>query len=191
MQSTWAIGEIIAACVVGVVLPRYGWRAVFFVGILPALLVLWIRKRRARVGRLAREGRSGGGSLRVLLRPDIRRNGLLATAMNASGCSGTGGSSRGSRRYLTLPVEQGGRGLDLLQTTTWLVVMGSASGSATCCFGFAADAFGTAAQLCRVPADRLRAGAAVRPGDPAHHALCCSAPSSRSSAPGSSRASAR
>src|SRR5881394_98229 len=31
MQSTWAIGEMIAAGVVALVLPRMGWRAVFFV----------------------------------------------------------------------------------------------------------------------------------------------------------------
>src|SRR4029453_6964629 len=44
MQSTWAIGEMIAAGVVAVVLPRFGWRAVFFVGVLPALIVFWIRR---------------------------------------------------------------------------------------------------------------------------------------------------
>src|SRR5882762_4776504 len=43
MQSSYAIGEAIAALVVFVVLPHFGWRAVFFVGVLPALLVLWIR----------------------------------------------------------------------------------------------------------------------------------------------------
>ena len=44
MQSSWAIGEMIAAAVTLVVLPRFGWRAVFFVGVLPALVVLWIRR---------------------------------------------------------------------------------------------------------------------------------------------------
>ena len=44
MQSAWAVGEIVAAAVVAVVLPRFGWRAVFFVGVLPALFVLWIRR---------------------------------------------------------------------------------------------------------------------------------------------------
>ena len=44
MQSTWAIGEMIAAGVVALVLPSYGWRAVFFVGVLPALIVFWIRR---------------------------------------------------------------------------------------------------------------------------------------------------
>ena len=45
MQSTYAIGEAIAALVVAIVLPHFGWRAVFFVGVLPALLVFWIRRR--------------------------------------------------------------------------------------------------------------------------------------------------
>src|SRR5467141_4284315 len=43
MQSSYAIGEAIAALVVFIVFPRYGWRAVFFVGVLPALLVFWIQ----------------------------------------------------------------------------------------------------------------------------------------------------
>ena len=44
MQSCWAIGYGLAAIVVAIVLPRFGWRAVFFVGILPALFTLWIRR---------------------------------------------------------------------------------------------------------------------------------------------------
>ena len=45
MQSAWAIGYGLAAIVTAIVLPRWGWRAVFFVGIVPALLTLWIRRR--------------------------------------------------------------------------------------------------------------------------------------------------
>ena len=44
MQSCWAIGYGLAAIVVAIVLPRFGWRAVFFAGILPALFTLWIRR---------------------------------------------------------------------------------------------------------------------------------------------------
>ena len=44
MQSAWAIGYALAAAVTLVVLPRWGWRAVFFVGVLPALLTLWVRR---------------------------------------------------------------------------------------------------------------------------------------------------
>ncbi|MDI6698839.1 MAG: MFS transporter [Candidatus Saccharicenans sp.] len=45
MQSFWAVGYALAALVTAIILPKLGWRAVFFVGILPALLVFWIRSR--------------------------------------------------------------------------------------------------------------------------------------------------
>src|SRR2546423_8157616 len=44
VQSSWAIGYALAALVAGVVLHYANWRMVFFVGILPALVILWIRK---------------------------------------------------------------------------------------------------------------------------------------------------
>jgi MFS family permease len=142
MQSTWAIGEIVAAVVVGLVLPRFGWRAVFFVGILPALLVLWIRRDVPESEIWTKRGRSEPGSLRVLLRPGILGNGLLATAMNALGMFGYWGLFTWIPAYLALPVEQGGRGLDLFRTTTWLVVMGLGKFLGYALFGFAADRFG-------------------------------------------------
>src|SRR5580704_14211632 len=45
VQSSWAIGFAAAALVAGPVSRFYGWRAVFFVGILPALITLWIQRR--------------------------------------------------------------------------------------------------------------------------------------------------
>src|SRR3954454_18899018 len=44
VQSSWDIGYALAALVAWAVLQRWSWRAVFFVGILPALVILWIRK---------------------------------------------------------------------------------------------------------------------------------------------------
>ena len=44
MQSSWAIGYGAAAVVTGLVMPLWGWRGVFFVGVLPALLTIWVRK---------------------------------------------------------------------------------------------------------------------------------------------------
>jgi MFS family permease len=45
VQSSWAIGYALAAMVAGIVLRYANWRLVFFVGILPALVTLWIRRR--------------------------------------------------------------------------------------------------------------------------------------------------
>jgi MFS family permease len=45
VQSSWAIGYAVAALVASVVLHYANWRFVFFVGILPALVTIWIRNR--------------------------------------------------------------------------------------------------------------------------------------------------
>ena len=44
VQSAWAIGYALGAAIVALVMPRFGWRAVFFAGILPALVALWMRR---------------------------------------------------------------------------------------------------------------------------------------------------
>lgn len=44
VQSSWALGFAVAALVAGPVARWYGWRAVFFVGILPAVVTLWIQR---------------------------------------------------------------------------------------------------------------------------------------------------
>ena len=143
MQSTWAIGEMIAAGVVALVLPNFGWRAVFFVGVLPALVVFWIRRDVPESEIWLRQQATGGaGSIRLLWRKDLRRNGLLATAMNACGMFGYWGLFTWIPAYLSLPVEQGGRGLDLMKTTAWLVIMGVGKWFGYALFGFFADAVG-------------------------------------------------
>jgi MFS transporter, SHS family, lactate transporter len=45
LQGGWPVGYLIATVVYFIVYPTFGWRALFFVGVLPALLVLYIRTR--------------------------------------------------------------------------------------------------------------------------------------------------
>src|SRR5262245_14059310 len=45
VQSSWAIGYGLAALVNLIVMPIWGWRGVFFVGVVPALFTIWIRQR--------------------------------------------------------------------------------------------------------------------------------------------------
>src|ERR1700692_1913260 len=143
MQSSYAIGEAIAAMVVALVLPHFGWRAVFFVGVLPALLVFWIRrsvpepavwKDRAEIDR--------SGFFRLLRDKGVFRVGLLATAMNAFGMFGYWGLFTWIPAYLSLPISQGGRGLSLVKTTTFFLVLCLGKWLGYALFGFFADAFG-------------------------------------------------
>jgi MFS family permease len=142
MQSSWAIGEMIAAGVVGLVLPHFGWRAVFFVGVLPALIVFWIRRSVPEPEIWLQQTKKNTGSLRQLWHKDIRWKGLLATAMNACAMFGYWGLFTWIPAYLSLPVAQGGRGLGLMQTTTWIIVMGVGKWFGYVLFGFFADAVG-------------------------------------------------
>jgi MFS family permease len=143
MQSAYAIGEAVAAVVVLIVLPHFGWRAVFFVGVLPALLVFWIYrgvpepdlwKQRVREKR--------PNILEKLLQKDVLRNGILATAMNACGMFGYWGLFTWIPGYLSLPVSKGGRGLSLVVGTTFYLVLSPGKWLGYASFGFFADAFG-------------------------------------------------
>jgi MFS family permease len=143
MQSAWAIGEIVAAAVVAVVLPQYGWRAVFFVGVLPALVVFWIRRDvpESQIWLDRRQSEEAGAAPAGWTR-QMWRDGAVATAMNALSMFGYWGLFTWIPAYLSLPVSEGGRGLDLMKTTTWLVAMGVGKWLGYVLFGFAADAFG-------------------------------------------------
>ena len=155
MQSAYAIGEAIAALVVMMVLPHFGWRAVFFVGVLPALLVLWVRrkvpepqiwKNRSAAGQPRKTGL--GAVLRRLWQKDVRRNGTLATTMNACAMFGYWGLFTWIPGYLSLPVSQGGRGLSLVKTTTFFLVLCGGKWLGYALFGFFADAFGRRKPYC-------------------------------------------
>jgi len=146
MQSTWAIGGMLAALVSWVVLPRWGWRGVFFVGVLPALVALWIQRRvsEPEIWKERENTTNAARSvpLRTLWRKDIRWNGLLATAMNTFGMLGYWGLFTWIPAYFSLPVSQGGRGLSIATTYSWLLIIGVGQWLGYVLFGFAADVFG-------------------------------------------------
>jgi MFS family permease len=146
MQSTWAIGGMLAAGVAWAVLPHWGWRGVFFVGVLPALVALWIQQRVPEPDIWKRREVASSAAahvpLRVMWRKDIRWNGLLATAMNTFSMLGYWGLFTWIAAYFSLPVAQGGRGLSIAKTYSWLLVIGVGQWLGYVLFGFAADRFG-------------------------------------------------
>jgi len=131
MQSSWAIGFAAAAVVVGIVLPRYGWRAVFFVGILPAFFTLWLRRSVEEppswqaLDRVRREGgamaRRAMGSIFDIFRGKMLGLTAVVTFMNACALFGWWGLNGWVPAYLSLPVAQGGIGLST-ETMSSLVV---------------------------------------------------------------------
>src|ERR1700688_1892268 len=144
MQSAYAIGEAIAALVVRLVLPNFGWRAVFLVGVLPALLVFWIQSSVPEPTLWSERQlvRTRRPPLRRLLSGKVLRIGLLATTMNTCALFGYWGLFTWIPAYLALPPAQGGRGLSLVKTTTFFLVLCAGRFVGYLSFGFLADAFG-------------------------------------------------
>lgn len=178
VQSSWAIGFAVAALVAGPVSRYFGWRAVFFVGILPALATLWIQ-RSVPESEMWREhsgaktmsprmpsrgaqaplfhGDDGASSTNPM---EDRMSPLLATSGRSGAPINAGALDRTSHvptiaifrapylrytialllfnffslfawwglftwipPYLSLPVEQGGRGFGVLGMTALMVVL--------------------------------------------------------------------
>jgi len=143
MQSSYAIGEALAALAFFLVMPRFGWRGVFFVGVLPALLVFWIQRRVPEPELWKqRAAKNPKTHLRRLLEKDVFRNGVLATAMNACTMFGYWGLFTWIPGYLSLPPSQGGRGLSLVKTTGFFLAMCLGKWLGYSLFGFFSDAFG-------------------------------------------------
>jgi len=143
MQSAYAIGEAIAAVIFLLVLPRFGWRAVFFVGVLPAFLVLWIQRRVPESELWKRRAiQKERISLHRLLDKNVLGRGLLATAMNAGAMFGYWGLFTWIPGYLSLPPSQGGRGLSLATATTFILALCAGKWFGYALFGFFADRFG-------------------------------------------------
>ena len=157
VQSSFAIGFAFAALVAGLVLRISNWRWVFFVGVLPALVILWIQRRVPESEmweehrRLANQSKSVAeaqrqyeeSSFRRLFSRQFRKSTFALLFVNFFGMFAWWGVFTWAPAFLSLPEGQGGRGFGLAGTTTMLVVqqlVGMFSGYAT--FGWFADKLG-------------------------------------------------
>jgi MFS family permease len=144
MQSSWAVGYALAAAVTALVLPRWGWRSVFFVGVLPALLTFWIRRHVEepeiwKRGAAANKNFAFRAGLSEIFRRPLLRDTLVTTLMNAGTMFAWWGLFTWIPAYLGLPADQGGMGLGIVQTSTWIIVMQAGMWLGYVSFGFISD----------------------------------------------------
>jgi MFS family permease len=123
MQSAWAVGYGLAALVVGVALEHIGWRGIFAIGVLPALLVFWVQKYveeppmwQATRGAAARAagtdaGPTGLAAIRSLFHGPMLPLTVAVTFMNACTLFGWWGLNQWVPSYLSLAPDAGGVGL--------------------------------------------------------------------------------
>ena len=154
VQSSWALGYALAALVAGIVLQFATWRTVFFVGVLPALVIFWILKnvpesemwQERNPAAKAPRPRSEQGPIPAfasLFRPPLVKHTLALLLFNFFAMFSWWGLFTWLPPYLSLPVAQGGRGFGVFGMTTLLVVLnlcGMFPGYAS--FGWVADQIG-------------------------------------------------
>src|SRR5205807_3249340 len=127
VQSAWAWGLAAAALVAGVLLhwTNQNWRLVFFVGILPALVTLWIRRGvpESEMWKQQRHAADAQSSFWEIFSPQYRKQTIFLLLLNVFGLFAWWGLFSWMPAYLVLPIKAGGRGFHMLGTSTLLVVL--------------------------------------------------------------------
>jgi MFS family permease len=140
VQSSWAVGYALGAALVAVVMPRWGWRAVFFAGVLPALIALWVQRRLKEPAEW-QAARGPSVPIANLFRGPLGRSTLVCATMNAATLFAWWGLFTWVPRFLSMPVAQGGRGLNIVETSGWTIVMQIGTFLGYVSFGYIADRF--------------------------------------------------
>jgi MFS family permease len=141
MQSAWAVGYAAAALATMIVLPRYGWRAVFLLGILPAFLTIWIRAR-VEEPAIWRHAAPASARLSAIFQPALLRLTVPLTIMNAFTLFGWWGFNLWLPGYLSLPTSSGGMGFSSTVMSSVIIAMQVGMWFGYVTFGFVSDAFG-------------------------------------------------
>jgi MFS family permease len=140
VQSGWAIGYLAAALLSAAIIPIFGWRWLFAVGTLPALLTVWIRREipEPAIWHAAPKKQSAG----ILLKQPYLRRMLIATPICTSLLFGYWGLFSWMPAYLSSPVAKGGAGLGLVRSAAWIVPVQVGAFIGYNVFGFYSDRIG-------------------------------------------------
>ncbi len=146
VQSSWAVGYAAAAITTQVVLPLWGWRGAFFVGLLPALVTAWVRRRIEepqvwRQARAAAPDATARGRLAEIFSGPMLKLTVFVTLMNACTLYAYWAFTQWVPAYLELPPARGGLGLGSYKTLL-LVAMNIGMWFGYVTFGLVSDRLG-------------------------------------------------
>ena len=142
MQSGWAIGYILAALLASAILPRHGWRVLFAIGVVPALLAWWVRRRVPEPEIWQRAVRGAPGRFGMLVRPPLFRAAAAATMLATVVLFAYWGLFTWIPAYLASPVANGGAGMGVVRSAGWIIPMQMGAFLGYVLFGVLADRFG-------------------------------------------------
>jgi putative MFS transporter len=128
MQSGYAIGTLLATLLLALIAERFGWRLLFIIGAIPALLVVgfrmwlpesrrWEDQQREKANRAAAGQKAAGFPMRELFGRDLLRVTTIGTVLLIMGNTAGGGIQAWAPTYLKVQ-----HGLDI-STVGWLGVV--------------------------------------------------------------------
>jgi MFS family permease len=145
VQSSWAVGYAAAAAVAALILPVWGWRGVFFVGVIPAFFTLWIQ-RRVKEPEIWKAVRSAAPSIKAgfgeIFGKRRFRLTFFVTLMNACTMFAWWGFNLWLPAYLSMAPGQGGVGLSPRTMSGLVIFMQAGMWLGYITFGFISDRLG-------------------------------------------------
>jgi len=146
VQSGWALGYIAAAILAAAIIPSHGWRPLFVVGVVPALLTWWVRKNipEPELWRKARQ-EMAPSTIQVLTRiftPPYLRITFSFIVLSSVLMFAYWGLFTWIPTYISTSVTAGGAGLSMVKSTPWIVAMQVGALFGYTSFGFLSDRFG-------------------------------------------------
>jgi MFS family permease len=144
MQSAWAIGYALAALVTMIVLPRWGWRVVFFLGVLPAGLTFWIRRhvKEPDLWLRNRGSSQAKGRLAGVFQDGRVPVTIAVTVMNACTLFAWWGFNLWLPGFLSMPAASGGIGLSAENMSWFIMAMQVGMWFGYITFGYISDIVG-------------------------------------------------
>jgi MFS family permease len=142
MQSGWALGYMLAAGVTGVVLPRWGWRALFLTGVLPAILAAILRKSLKEPVIWQERGAAVRVPLSGIFQGVLRRRTVLGSLLASVVLFAYWGLFTWIPGFLSATSERGGAGLSIVKTSAFVVPMQLGAFLGYVAFGWLSDKIG-------------------------------------------------
>ncbi len=152
MQAGWAIGYMLAALLSGLVLATYGWRVLFLVGVIPSIGIwififfkceepeVWCEFRAKQ--RLMPAGQTVKTNFLEIFKGRFLRLTIVGVLFTSFLQLAYWGLFTWLPGFLSMPVAEGGAGMDIVKTSGWVFAMQIGALAGYSSFGFAADKWG-------------------------------------------------
>lgn len=149
MQGGWAIGYMLAALLAGFILPLYGWRVLFFVGVIPSIIMLgfvafncdeppvWLESKATKKTTAKQD--DAGFTFFEIFKPGLLKFTLIASIFVSFVQLAYWGLFSWLPSFLSTPAAQGGAGMDIVKTSGWVFAMQIGALVGYTSFGYLAD----------------------------------------------------